>query len=295
MEFATLDELKQLFIGRGEFVFPKEMLVAGVKYKTKETSSYTIEEMVRKDYKAMWVYSTAYPEKARSVGLEHTIVFLWGFIPNRYVMVPYDVRTLSKARLQGGVIKEKMENGNTINIPKDKVIGDVVDVTIISIPNSSPMKGKVDTGADISSIHAEDWNVGNGQVSFNCPELSENKITLPVIEKQAIKSSNGDMEYRPVIELNIKINEQQLTNVMFNLNDRGTMSYPMLVGQNILEVGGFMIDPTINDPDKIEEDFEIDWEVLQEQFKNDVIADFISEDKNKLVEKVIELIKNEKE
>ena len=208
-------------------------------------------------------------------------------------MVPYDVRTMSKARLQGGVITEKIDNGNSVNIPKERIIGDVVDVIITSIPNSGALKGKVDTGADVSSVHAENWKVENGQVTFECPELSENKITLPVLEKQAIKSSNGDMEYRPVIELNIKVNNQQLTNVMFNLNDRGTMTYPMLVGQNVLEAGGFMIDPTINDPDdpdNIDEDFEIDWESLQEEFKDDILT----EDKDDLVRKVIEFIKNSK-
>jgi hypothetical protein len=83
---------------------------------------------------------------------------------------------------------------------------------------------------------------------------------------------------------------------MFNLNDRGTMAYPMLVGQNILEAGGFMIDPTINDPDDpdgIDEDFEIDWESLQEELKDDDVSDFITESKNDLVEKVINLIKGE--
>ena len=208
-------------------------------------------------------------------------------------MVPYDVRSMSKARLEGGVITEKTDNGNSINIPKERILGDVVDVIVTSIPNSGALKGKVDTGADVSSVHAENWKVDNGQVTFECPELSENRITLPVLEKQAIKSSNGDVEYRPVIELNIKVNNQQLTNVMFNLNDRGTMSYPMLIGQNILEAGQFMIDPTIDDPDdpdNIDEDLEIDWESLQEEFKDDVVPG----NKNDLVEKVIEFIKNEK-
>ena len=207
-------------------------------------------------------------------------------------MVPYDVRTTSKARLVGP-ITEKTDNGDSINISKDKIVGDVVDVIITSIPNSSPLKGKVDTGADVSSIHAEDWEVDNGQVTFNCPELSENRISLPVLEKQAIKSSNGDMEYRPVIELNIKVNDQQLTNVMFNLNDRGTMTYPMLVGQNILECGGFMIDPTIDDPEQVDEDFEIDWDSLQEEFKDDIVSDVISENDRISLKELINFLKEE--
>jgi len=293
MEFASLEQLRDEFINRAGFSFPDEITVAGIKYKTNQTSSYDLKDMMQNGYKAMWVYFTPYREQSHSVGLDHAIVFLWGFVPQKHIMVPYDVRTMSKARLQGGVITEKIDNGNSVNIPKERIIGDVVDVIITSIPNSGALKGKVDTGADVSSVHAENWKVENGQVTFECPELSENKITLPVLEKQAIKSSNGDMEYRPVIELNIKVNNQQLTNVMFNLNDRGTMTYPMLVGQNVLEAGGFMIDPTINDPDdpdNIDEDFEIDWESLQEEFKDDILT----EDKDDLVRKVIEFIKNSK-
>jgi len=292
MEFTDLDELKQQFIRSGDFTFPEELTVAGIKYKTNKSSSYSIEKMMKDGIKAMWIYFTPYPEQAKEAGLEHAIVFLWGFVPNKHIMVPYDVRVTSKARLVGP-ITEKTDNGNSVNIPKEKIIGDVVDVTITNIPNSSPMKGKVDTGADVSSIHAEDWQIDNGQVTFSCPELSENKITLPVIEKQAIKSSNGDTEYRPVIELNIQINNQQLTNVMFNLNDRGTMTYPMLVGQNILEGGGFMIDPTINDPDKVNENIDVNWNALQEEFKDDIILDVISENKNEYMTKIIDFIKTE--
>jgi len=292
MEFANLDELKQQFISGGEFAFPEELTIAGIKYKTNKSSSYTMEKMIKDGIKAMWVFFTHSPEQAKEVGLNHAIVFLWGFVPDKHIMVPYDVRTTSKARL-AGPITEKIDSGNSVNIPKEKIIGDVVDVMITSIPGSTPMKGKVDTGADVSSIHAEDWQVDNGQVTFNCPELSENKITLPVIEKQAIKSSNGDTEYRPVIELNIQINNQQLPNVMFNLNDRGTMTYPMLVGQNILERGGFMIDPTINDPDKVNETIDVNWNALQEEFKDDIILDVISENKNGHMEKIIDFIKTE--
>jgi len=293
MEFESLEKLKDEFVNKGGFSFPEEMLVAGIKYRSNQASAYNLKDMMRKGYKAMWVYMTPYREQSHSVGLDHAIVFLWGFIPEKHMMVPYDVRSMSKARLEGGVITEKTDNGNSINIPKERILGDVVDVIVTSIPNSGALKGKVDTGADVSSVHAENWKVDNGQVTFECPELSENRITLPVLEKQAIKSSNGDVEYRPVIELNIKVNNQQLTNVMFNLNDRGTMSYPMLIGQNILEAGQFMIDPTIDDPDdpdNIDEDLEIDWESLQEEFKDDVVPG----NKNDLVEKVIEFIKNEK-
>lgn len=290
MEFENLDQIKKLF-GSGEFTFPEEMLVSGIKYTSNRTTDYTVKNMLEKNYKAMWTYFTPYREQARQVDLDHAIIFLWGFAPGTLKMVPYDVRATTKPRLSGPIL-EKTDSGDSVNIPKERIVGDIVDVIIVSMPGAQVMKGKIDTGADISSLHADKWDIENGQVSFLSPELSENKITMPVIEKQAIKLSNGNIEYRPVIELNIKINDQLLNNCMFNLNDRGAMTYSMLIGQNVLEAGGFMIDPTIDASDVItNEEFEIACEELQEEFKDDIVIDSSSINKNKFMKEVIGFIK----
>lgn len=76
MEFESLDELKEAFIKSGEFTFPDEMMVAGIKYKTNQTSSYSVKDMIEKGYKAMWIYFTPYREQSQNVGLNHAIVFL---------------------------------------------------------------------------------------------------------------------------------------------------------------------------------------------------------------------------
>ncbi len=290
MEFENLDQLKEIFTRRkGEFTFPEEIVVAGIKYKSGDTSSYSMLEIMEKNYKPMWVYGTSYREQARAAGLDQHIVLLWGFYRNSYAIAPYDVRTLSTARLGGQIIKEQMDNGDSVNIQKDRIIGDVVDVMITSLPGTRPIKGKIDTGADVSSLHADKWEISNGQVTFMAPDISENQITMPVIEKQTIKLSNGDTEFRPVIELNIKINNQELTNCMFNLNDRGAMTYSILIGQNVLEAGEFIIDPTINDPDAMaNEDVEIDWESIQEEFKDDVLDGSTINTQN--IQKVIDFI-----
>jgi len=294
MEFENLEQILDMFI-RGGFSFPEEMMVAGIKYKTNKTSEYSIQDMVEKNYKAMWTYSTAYREQAIEAGLNHVIVFLWGFKPNTLRMIPYDVRTLSKAQLNGKTIVEMSDgNGDSITVPKSKIVGDVVDILITSLPGSKPIKGKIDTGADVSSLHADKWEVNGDRVTFLSPDLSENQITMPVIEKQAIQLSNGDTEYRPVVELNIKINDQQLSNCMFNLNDRGAMEHPILVGQNVLEAGKFFINPLINDPadPNMElEDVEVDWVAIQEEFKDDVVTGNKSDSKEQFMNEIIGFIK----
>lgn len=129
----------------------------------------------------------------------------------------------------------------------DNEIGSTVEVRFTNIPGSVPLKGKVDTGADVSSLHATEHHIHDGRVTFTCPELSTNKITVPLITQQTVKSSDGGQEYRPVIELNVKVNGKLLTNVEFNLNDRGNMKFPVLIGKNILIKGGFKIDPRLDE------------------------------------------------
>jgi len=268
VEFRNLEELKQTFI-TGKFMFPNDIYVSGVKYTSNASSSYDIKDLLRKNYKMIWTYSTSNKEGAREQELDAVIAFLWGFTPNKTVMVPYDVRLTTKARANAP-ITETSPDGEQVSIAKEKIVGDVVDVIITNLPGTKPMRGKIDTGADVSSLHIESFEIKNNQVSFHTPELSDNKITTPVIEKQAVRLSNGEVEYRPVIELNIKINNVYLTNCMFNLNDRGAMKYPMLIGQNVLEAGGFMVDPSINDP-TLPETF--DFSDLQEEYKDDVVVD----------------------
>lgn len=302
MEFQSIDEIKELFL-RGGFEFPDEMMVAGVKYKvSKSPMVISMRDIIKKGKKAMWVYFTSLRELSQDRGLNHAIVFIWAFQNETDAMVPAGVEVSTKAKIplagqstpvgeMENPIAENTDNGDSVNIPKEKIIGDVVDVIITSMPGSKPIKGKVDTGADVSSLHAEDYQINNGQVTFTTPELSENQITVPVIEKQAIKLSNGDTEYRPVIELNIKINEMQLSNVMFNLNDRGAMTHPMLVGQNVLECGGFMIDPRI-DMVEDEERYEADWEALQEEFKDCEVASIVEEDDTEILQKLVDFVED---
>jgi len=263
MEYKSLSKLKSDF-RKGNFEFPEEMNVNNIRYRIGESFESKILDMIKNSRKSILLYSTPFTEQAKNAGLDTILVFVWGF-NNRHKMVPIDVRPTHRSRVLNNVNEAGFDNGNTVSISKERIVGDVVDVVVTSIPGTQPMKGKIDTGADVSSMHADSWKINNGQVTFKTPELSEHELTVPVLEKQAIKLSNGDMSYRPVIEMNIRINNIQLTNCMFNLNDRGSMTYPMLIGQNVLEAGKFMVDPTINDPDApTNEVLDIDWDGIME-------------------------------
>ena len=206
----------------------------------------------------MVVYSCrdTHKDEAKNVGLNQWMIFLWGFVKNR--LVPYDVRTSTKARTNAGVITEGDDND----------IGSTVEVKITNLPGSHPIKGKADTGADISSLHADAFQINreNGTVTFRCPDLSQNELTMHLVDHQAVKSSDGGTEYRPIIELNIKLNGRLVNGVLFNLNDRSHMEFPVLIGKNALVQGKFKIDPSLDESKEPTD--EIDWELLQEDVKN---------------------------
>jgi hypothetical protein len=267
-DFDSIDDLKQRFLKSKNYNFAEEIDVNGLPYKRTQASNYDMRDLIDKGIKQIVAYGTFKRKEAVDAGMNQFIVFLWGWANN--MLVPHDVRFMSAARMGMPITEGTAEK---MNVDKQKILGTVTEIQISNIPGCPPIKAKVDTGADISSIHADDWSSNNGQVTFTSPDISPNRITLPVIEKQAIKSSNGDIEYRPVVELDVRVNGVPMSGVMFNLNDRGTMEYSILVGKNILERGGFLIDPKIAEEDfDVDIDtFEIDWEMLAEEFADEEV------------------------
>lgn len=150
-------------------------------------------------------------------------------------------------------------NGEKITIRPDQLIGDVANVKITSLSSPRELKGKVDTGATISSLHADNYKINGNTVTFTCTPLGPNSVTIPLKTQHAVKSPDGGTHYRPVIELNVKVNGKLLNNVLFNLNDRGNMDQPVLIGQNLLQAGKFFVDPTRSESVETE----IDWSEIE--------------------------------
>lgn len=269
-EYANIEALQQAFKG-GDFKFVDTFTVSGAEYRILKSTEYSVLDMLKKNFKALVIYSLRKNEpnieSAEGAGLKEWILFLWGF-NSKLEMVPYDVRSTTSARAQGQRIKEGFKE-----IDQDRIIPDIVKVMLLDLPAANELTGKVDTGADICSLHAEDISIdrANNKVSFNCPELSTNRFTVPLVDQQAIRvPSSEKTEYRPVISLNIKIANKEIRDVKVNLNDRSHMDNPFLVGQNALEGGNFIIDPNI-----IKDSVEVDDLIaaLTEEYRLEVVED----------------------
>ncbi len=106
------------------------------------------------------------------------------------------------------------------------VLGLTEEVTILNQPRSEKAIARIDTGATSSSIDLK---------------LAE-KLHLKELERFKIIKSASGVGRRPVIPIKIIIQDQELEGE-FTLANRTHMKYSLLIGQNILKKGRFLIDP----------------------------------------------------
>ena len=111
------------------------------------------------------------------------------------------------------------------------------------------VKAKIDTGARSSAIHAFDLEVeerdGAEWVRFSIHPWQKSdedhaELTLPVLDRREVKSSNGQVEQRYAVNLDVTLAGRTITTVM-TLSNRDEMGFRMLIGREALE-RGFLVD-----------------------------------------------------
>lgn len=123
----------------------------------------------------------------------------------------------------------------------NQTIGNTVCIKFMSLGDKD-ITGKVDTGATTSSMHATNIQQSGDQISFICPYISDRAITMDLDGSQDVASADGGNNKRPMIKLDISVDGVELPGIVFNLNDRSEMDCPILIGQNIIKSGNFIID-----------------------------------------------------
>ena len=113
------------------------------------------------------------------------------------------------------------------------------------------LKARIDTGAGISSIHAENVEIVKGagltpdRVSFKIHDSSGRVVKLEreIVEWMRVKRK-GVAGYiqRPVVVMDLCLGGKQIE-ARVNLANRTRFIYPLLVGRNVLKAGDFLIDP----------------------------------------------------
>lgn len=133
----------------------------------------------------------------------------------------------------------------------DRELIDIGWVECVDLPDLglSKIKAKIDTGAATSSIHATRVNPliidGNLFVEFwfrAHRREPARKYRAPGVEQRRIKSSNGAIELRYVIETTMMLGSVRWKGHM-TLANRNTMNFPLLIGRRALR-RGFRVDCT---------------------------------------------------
>ena len=118
------------------------------------------------------------------------------------------------------------------------ILGSIAKISLPIIGDESFL-AKVDTGADSSSIHCDDFYVKD-EVLY-CKILALKKILkFKNFYKKFVKSSNGEGSERYKVTLRVIVDGCEVVG-KFTLNNRESMNYPVLIGKNILKKG-FIVD-----------------------------------------------------
>jgi ribosomal protein S6--L-glutamate ligase len=113
-------------------------------------------------------------------------------------------------------------------------------IVIKRINDNSPFEGKVDTGADRCSLHGENIEVGENYVRFS---IGETRYKVALERFVTVLAANGS-EKRPIVKFNVEFNGNSFEDIEFNISDRSDMKYQVIIGKNLLEVAGVLVNPS---------------------------------------------------
>ena len=102
------------------------------------------------------------------------------------------------------------------------------------------IKAKIDTGAKSSSIHAWDIEIddGAGEVRFNLYPWQDDETFVvasraSLVEHREVRSSNGEVEVRPVIRTPALVRDHAY-DIELTLSNRDEMGFRMLLGRSAI-------------------------------------------------------------
>ncbi len=120
---------------------------------------------------------------------------------------------------------------------------------VVLEPWGLKLKGKLDTGAKTSSLHAVEVEYfqreGEEWVRFKTfnPRRKTKVVTIerPLIRDVRIKRHLADYQERPVVALDLCLGDRIIT-TEFSLIDRGRFNYPVLLGRRVLQQERILVD-----------------------------------------------------
>lgn len=146
--------------------------------------------------------------------------------------------------------KSKLNTKPEQGIEKQEHVGIHTMVRLRGFNNDQPINGKVDTGAEMSSLHAGDLQITSDHLaddhvaSFT---FGSNRYRVPIVGWQAVSSADGGTKRRPIVTFTVYIADEVIPEVEFNLNDRSEMEYELLIGLNLIQAAKLKVDPSLTE------------------------------------------------
>ncbi len=120
-----------------------------------------------------------------------------------------------------------------------KIVGRIEKISIPEL-ELFDLDAKVDTGADSSALHCEDIVIDKEKntVSFTLfdkvhPAYHNKRVTFPLYKVKKVRSSDGQMQYRPSIKAKVEFFGKKYTSII-TLTNRIEMKFPMIIGRRFL-------------------------------------------------------------
>ncbi|MEY2976246.1 MAG: ATP-dependent zinc protease [Prochlorotrichaceae cyanobacterium] len=118
----------------------------------------------------------------------------------------------------------------------------------VSFPvlNLPPIKAKIDTGARSSALHAFDIQLFDSYLRCKIHPLQKDDQTIveiecPYLGCKTVRSSNGQVENRPVIHTQVTLGMQSW-DIELTLTNRDLMGFRLLLGRQAIR-NRYWVDP----------------------------------------------------
>lgn len=285
---TNIAQLEQTFISGKLSSIPQSMVLHGISYKFSKHSPDTWESIITGQKKAITIFTL--DQNAKNVkqfdsvkasspddynSPQTNVALVWG-VSRTLGVIPAAAKFIPKTR-QLHVTHHGITEQTDISYSEP--------VVITNINNNQPFDAKIDTGADMCSLHADSIEMGNGTVSFS---INGRMYRMPITDTKEIKQADSDAQARPVVTFTFQIGDQTIDNVQCNLNDRSGMDSPLLIGKNLLSRGDFVIRTQVSE--SVES---TDWDYLQSLFEHiDVPNVTLQPNFNESVDRLVEIMLN---
>jgi len=299
MEYKNIEEFETALKSGELDDLPDSVVIENVQYDLQDSSKHSFLDTFKSTQKPMIIYRVnrkesnmerynKVHENADSPGHQDHMIILWEMI--RMQLHPVAVKFVAGQRMGSAMVREAAKKDNS-------VIGHKMPIILSGFNGDRPIKAKVDTGAEMCSLDANnlEWEPGNTTVKF---EFGDRVVSMGC-DSVGIRTADGGIEYRPVVVFDVRIpdgddnpdNDTEIKKVQFNLNDRSDMPDKILLGKNFISAGNFKV--MIKNPmgKEIEnEDVEYDWDALQEIFKDIETPVFENVSISSKVQKAIDIL-----